>query len=54
MWIKSYENFIDVGLKQQLDFITKGLNLQVKYSYTTESGTQSRIQAYRGGNSDRT
>ena len=45
---KYYDNFIDLGLKQELDFITKGLSANVQYSYTTESSTQSRIQTYKG------
>jgi len=46
---KYYSNFIDVNLKQQLDFITKGLSVQPKLSYTTSTSTQSRIQRYAGG-----
>ena len=45
---KYYDNFVDLGLKQDLDFITKGLNANLKYSYTTNSSTQSRIQISPG------
>jgi len=45
---KNYQNFIDLGLKQDLDFITKGLSANIKFSYTTESETASRIQLYQG------
>lgn len=45
---KNYENFIDLGLKQDLDFITKGLTTNIKFSYTTESETQSRVQLHTG------
>jgi len=45
---KYYNNFIDTNLKQQLDFITKGLSAQARLSYTTSSSTQSRIQRYKG------
>ncbi len=47
---KYYENFIDVGLKQDLDFITKGLSTQIKFSYTAESETQSIIQLLKLAN----
>ena len=46
---KNYENFIDLALKQDLNFITKGLSANIKFSYTTESETSSRIQLYSGG-----
>ena len=49
---KYYENFIDLGLKQDLDFITKGLSANIKFSYTTESETQSRIQEHEGVNAN--
>lgn len=47
---KTYKNFIDVVFKQQLDFITKGLQFHTKLSYNTESSTLSNIQKFDDGN----
>jgi TonB-linked SusC/RagA family outer membrane protein len=47
---KSYQNFVDLGLKQNLDFITKGLSAQAKFSFTTANQSQSRIQRAKGSN----
>jgi len=47
---KSYKNFIDVVYKQELDFITNGLNFHTKLSYNTESGTLTNIQKYDENN----
>jgi len=43
---KSSKNFIDVAFKQDLDFITKGLNFHAKLSYNTQSETLTTIQRY--------
>jgi TonB-linked SusC/RagA family outer membrane protein len=45
---KNYQNFIDLGLKQDLDFVTKGLSANIKFSYTSGSETHSRIQLHQG------
>lgn len=47
---KSYQNFIDLGLKQDLNFITKGLTFSSKFGYNASSETRSDIQRYKGGN----
>jgi len=47
---KYNQNFIDVSLKQNLDFITKGLNFSGKLAYNAESNAQTRLQRYSGGN----
>lgn len=46
---KTYNNFIDLVFKQDLDFITKGLNFHAKLSYNSKSGTLTNIQKYQGG-----
>lgn len=43
---KSSKNYLDVVFKQELDFITKGLNFHTRLSYNTESGTLSNVQKY--------
>ncbi|MCX6309246.1 MAG: TonB-dependent receptor [Bacteroidia bacterium] len=47
---KYYQNFIDASLKQELNFITKGLILSGKFGYNASSDTRSDIQRYQGGN----
>lgn len=47
---KYNQNFIDFSLKQDLEFITKGLNFTGKLAYNTQMNSQSRIQRYAGGN----
>jgi TonB-linked SusC/RagA family outer membrane protein len=47
---KSYQNFVDLGLKQNLNFITQGLSAQAKFSFTTANESQSRIQKAKGSN----
>jgi TonB-linked SusC/RagA family outer membrane protein len=49
---KTNQNFIDVILKQELDFLIKGLKSHVKLSYNTESGTLSEISRYATGSND--
>lgn len=44
---KYYQNFIDLALKQQLDFVTKGLTVGAKFSYNAESNTTSGIMKYK-------
>lgn len=45
---KTYQNFIDVSLKQDLDKIMKGLAFSTKFSYNTSSQTHSDIQRQSG------
>ncbi len=45
---KTYQNFIDVSLKQNLDLVTKGLAFSTKFSYNTSSQTHSDIQRQSG------
>ncbi|OQB29637.1 MAG: TonB-dependent Receptor Plug Domain protein [Bacteroidetes bacterium ADurb.Bin174] len=47
---KYYQNFIDANLKQDLDFITKGLSFNAKFGFNASSDTRSDIQRYQGGN----
>ncbi|KJF45345.1 SusC/RagA family TonB-linked outer membrane protein [Draconibacterium sediminis] len=47
---KYYEGYYDFKLKQDLDFVTKGLSTKLSVSYNSESNTASRIQRYSGGN----
>ncbi|MDD4632059.1 MAG: TonB-dependent receptor [Proteiniphilum sp.] len=47
---KYNQNFIDFSFKQDLEFITKGLNFTGKLAYNTQMNSQSKIQRYPGGN----
>ncbi len=47
---KYYQNFIDANLKQDLDFITKGLSFNAKFGFNASSDTRSDIQRYQGAN----
>ncbi|MCK9506936.1 MAG: TonB-dependent receptor [Pigmentiphaga sp.] len=46
---KYYQNFIDVKFTQDLDFITKGLSFNTKFSYNSSSNTRSDLQRSVGG-----
>ena len=45
---KYYQQFVDVTLKQDLKMLLDGLSVSAKFSYNTESVTQSYIQRYKG------
>ena len=47
---KSFEGFYDAQLKQNLDFITKGLSFKGRIAYTSESDYYSTIFIDRSGN----
>jgi TonB-linked SusC/RagA family outer membrane protein len=45
---KYFDGFLDIKLKQELDFIVEGLTLSGAVSYTPKSGFTSRIQRNEG------
>ncbi|WP_372753245.1 SusC/RagA family TonB-linked outer membrane protein [Labilibaculum sp.] len=47
---KYFEGAYDIKLKQDLNFITKGLSAEGMLSYSSSSNYESTIQRYEGGN----